>query len=257
MPSLPKRTTSPCASFLAGLTSACQREPSRRLISVASIFGSVSRPMRRPLELGRDHLGVVHHQLVAGLKPKRKIGNAAVAQDAFRLHHQHPSGIARACRAQRDTGGGKLEIEEIGAHGGPGRHFGDANGCVTSPAIPVTRPAGFSTVKRRKLITHEESLLTRHIGKFGFDDRPQPVAQPGHVGIRRCGGCSRPSHAAAAQLEMELPGCRAGRDAAFRPSQSQARSQASPTPPERQRWRRNAAPSRRCAAPAPPLRPRD
>ena len=35
-------------SFFAGRTSACQREPSRRLISVASIFGSVGRPMRRP-----------------------------------------------------------------------------------------------------------------------------------------------------------------------------------------------------------------
>ena len=38
----------PATSFFAGLTSACQREPSRRFISVASIFGSVSRPMRRP-----------------------------------------------------------------------------------------------------------------------------------------------------------------------------------------------------------------
>src|SRR6266702_603745 len=39
---------SPGASFLAGRTSACQREPSSRLIRVASIFGSVDRPMRRP-----------------------------------------------------------------------------------------------------------------------------------------------------------------------------------------------------------------
>jgi hypothetical protein len=44
-----KRTVSPGDSFFAGLTSACQREPSSRLISVASILGSVSRPMRRPL----------------------------------------------------------------------------------------------------------------------------------------------------------------------------------------------------------------
>src|SRR5450756_1923419 len=49
LPSLPKRTTSPGASFFAGFTSACQREPSRRFINVASIFGSVSRPIRRPL----------------------------------------------------------------------------------------------------------------------------------------------------------------------------------------------------------------
>ena len=40
---------SPGTSFFAGLTNACQREPSSRLISVASILGSVSRPMRRPL----------------------------------------------------------------------------------------------------------------------------------------------------------------------------------------------------------------
>src|ERR1700741_341843 len=39
---------SPSASFLAGFTNDCQREPSSRLISVASIRGSVARPIRRP-----------------------------------------------------------------------------------------------------------------------------------------------------------------------------------------------------------------
>src|SRR5581483_6303249 len=48
LPSLPNRMLSPSKSFLAGFTSACQREPSIRLISVASILGSVARPMRRP-----------------------------------------------------------------------------------------------------------------------------------------------------------------------------------------------------------------
>src|SRR5579883_396659 len=48
LPSLPKRMLSPSASFFAGFTNACQREPSSRLIRVASILGSVGRPMRRP-----------------------------------------------------------------------------------------------------------------------------------------------------------------------------------------------------------------
>ena len=73
-------------------------------------------------ELGRDHLGVVDDQLVAGLQPLRQIGDDAVAQHAVGLHHQHPRGIARARGPQRDAGGGKFEVEEIGAHGLCARH---------------------------------------------------------------------------------------------------------------------------------------
>jgi hypothetical protein len=40
---------SPALSRFAGFTSACQREPSTRLISVASILGSAPRPRRRPV----------------------------------------------------------------------------------------------------------------------------------------------------------------------------------------------------------------
>src|SRR5881396_2968503 len=67
-------------------------------------------------KLGRDDLGVVHHQLVTGLKPKRKIGNDAVEQDTVGLHDQHPRGITRARRAQRDAAPWKFEVEEVGAH---------------------------------------------------------------------------------------------------------------------------------------------
>ena len=68
-------------------------------------------------ELGGDHPGVVHYQLIAGLQPQRQIGNRAVAQDGVGLHHQEPRRIARAHRTQRNGSCGKFEIEEIGAHG--------------------------------------------------------------------------------------------------------------------------------------------
>src|SRR4029077_6376581 len=48
MPSSAKRTPPPDASFLAGRANARQREPSSRSVKVASIFGSVSRPIRQP-----------------------------------------------------------------------------------------------------------------------------------------------------------------------------------------------------------------
>jgi hypothetical protein len=69
-----------------------------------------------PLKLGRDHPRVVDDELVARLQPFGKIRNDRVAQHAVALHDQHARGIAGACRAQRDAGCGKLEIEEIGAH---------------------------------------------------------------------------------------------------------------------------------------------
>ena len=72
-------------------------------------------------QLGRYHPGIVHHQLIAGLKPVRKIGHDAVTQNAVGLHDQHPRAIARARRAQRDVACGKLEVEEVGAHACPRR----------------------------------------------------------------------------------------------------------------------------------------
>src|SRR5260370_5690563 len=56
---------------------------------------------------------------------------------------------------------------------------------------------------------------------------------------------------------MEPLCCPAGRDATSRPSQSKARWPANLNQPEWERWRRNAAPSRRSFAPAWPRPPRD
>src|ERR1700737_5196691 len=67
-------------------------------------------------ELRRDYLGVVDDELVTGLKQKREIGDHAVIQGATGLHDQHPRGIARASRAQREAISRKLEMEEVGAH---------------------------------------------------------------------------------------------------------------------------------------------
>jgi len=41
----------------------------------------------------------------------------AITQHGIALHHQHPRSIARAGRTQRDAGGGKFEVEQVGAHG--------------------------------------------------------------------------------------------------------------------------------------------
>src|SRR5207253_7261800 len=38
-----------------------------------------------PVKLGRDDFGVVHHHLVAGFEPLRKIADHAVTQDAIGL----------------------------------------------------------------------------------------------------------------------------------------------------------------------------
>src|ERR1700742_1067981 len=67
-------------------------------------------------EVWCDHFGVVHYQLVPGLKELRKRGNGLIAQCRTGLQHQHPRGIARARRPQRDTVGGKFEVKEVGAH---------------------------------------------------------------------------------------------------------------------------------------------
>ena len=46
-----------------------------------------------------------------------RVGDGPVAQHTVWLHHQHPRGIARARRPQRDVLGGKFEVEQVGAHG--------------------------------------------------------------------------------------------------------------------------------------------
>src|SRR3984893_5545116 len=92
LPSLPKRTTSPCDNFLAGLTSASQREPSSRLISVASIFGSVSRPMRRP----RSWAAITLVSFTTSWSP----GSSQSGRSATRRSRKTPSGCTISSRAE-------------------------------------------------------------------------------------------------------------------------------------------------------------
>src|ERR1700730_4420066 len=92
LPSLPKRTTSPCDNFLAGLTSASQREPSSRLISVASIFGSVSRPMRRP----RSWAAITLVSFNTSWSP----GSRQSGRSATRRSRKTPSGCTISSRAE-------------------------------------------------------------------------------------------------------------------------------------------------------------
>src|SRR5260370_7555965 len=80
-------------------------------------FGGL--PDAAAFELAGNHLGIVHHQLVTGLKPLWKVGDNAVAQDAVGLHDQHPRGIARAGRAQPDAACWKFAAETASAHGPP------------------------------------------------------------------------------------------------------------------------------------------
>src|ERR1700722_20044931 len=69
------------------------------------------------LELGRNHLGVIDHKLIAWLEPLRQLRHDAVVQARAGLDHQKPCGIARLRGAQRDPLNGQFEVEEIGAHG--------------------------------------------------------------------------------------------------------------------------------------------
>ena len=102
----------------AGLTKACQREPSSRLCSVASIFGSVAAADAPAVQLRRDHLGVVDDQRVAGLEQVRQ-----VAHDRGRRAGMPPGRTtsSRAAsrglrRPQRDALRRQVEIEQVGAH---------------------------------------------------------------------------------------------------------------------------------------------
>ena len=99
---------SPGLSLRAGLTSACQREPSSRLISVASIFG-VGRAAEAPAgKLRRDHLGVVDDELIARQQQIGQIANDAVFEldGGAGPHHQQPRRIARlAGRSAMRSGG--------------------------------------------------------------------------------------------------------------------------------------------------------
>src|SRR5262245_61803195 len=73
-------------------------------------------PDAAAVELRLNYLGVVDDELIARLKPGRKIAYDLITQNAVALHDQHARGVARAHWAQRDAVDRKIKIEEIGAH---------------------------------------------------------------------------------------------------------------------------------------------
>ena len=88
---------------LAGANALVQRRANR----------CVSTPA---FKLGGDHLGVVKHQDIAGPQDFRQIEHLAVG-NAGPVDQQQPARIARPRRPQRDAVMGKLEIEQVDAHG--------------------------------------------------------------------------------------------------------------------------------------------
>ena len=94
------------------MTSARQRQSSRRLISVASIARDRLAAHADAVEPRGDHLGVVDHQRVAGAQEIGQVGDAGVRQRAVRADDEHPRAVARRRRRERDALGRKLEVEE-------------------------------------------------------------------------------------------------------------------------------------------------
>jgi len=68
------------------------------------------------LKLRRDHACVVEDEAVAGPQPLRQVAHAGI-DDAAAIDDQHPRGVARARRAERDALAGQIEVESIDAHG--------------------------------------------------------------------------------------------------------------------------------------------
>ena len=100
LPSSPKRTMSPGASFFAGRTKARQREPSIRSVQGRlDLAASASRPMRRPISRAGMTLRVVDDERVAGAQQVRQVARRCGRRArAARPHHQQP-------RASRGTAG--------------------------------------------------------------------------------------------------------------------------------------------------------
>ncbi len=64
----------------------------------------------------RDHLGVVHHQRIAGAQIIRQVTNVTMLQRPVRMYDQHARGIARARGPERDQLFRQVEIEEGDVH---------------------------------------------------------------------------------------------------------------------------------------------
>jgi hypothetical protein len=69
------------------------------------------------VKLGRDDLGVVDDERVAGPQHIRQIADMTVLESLSGHHHQHARGVARPRRAKRDPVFRKVEIEKINTHG--------------------------------------------------------------------------------------------------------------------------------------------
>ena len=79
--------------------------------------GGALAPDAKAIESGRDHAGVVEHERVAGPEQHRQIAHDPALRRAIGAHHEQAGSVARAGRPQRDPVGGKLEIEQVDAHG--------------------------------------------------------------------------------------------------------------------------------------------
>jgi len=80
-----------------------------------------------PFELGGNDPRVVEHQHVAAPQQPRQVGHGTIG-DVFAGHREQPRRIARAGGPQRDPLCGKVEVEQINAHGVVSDHPGLAEG---------------------------------------------------------------------------------------------------------------------------------
>ena len=79
--------------------------------------GSGSAPDAPADEPRRDNSGVVDHERVARPQQVGQIAHDAILESATpRPHHQQPRRIARRAGRSAIRSGGKVEIEQIGAH---------------------------------------------------------------------------------------------------------------------------------------------
>ena len=78
-------------------------------------FGVV--PLSGAFELGRDHLGVVEDERVAGGEQRRQIAHDAVGVErgGVRIDHEEPRRVARLRRPKRDQLRRQVKVEQVGA----------------------------------------------------------------------------------------------------------------------------------------------
>ena len=150
-PCPPRRSgsTSPAASFFAGRTKARQREPSSRCVSVASIFGSVSRPMRRPVSragitlvslttsaspgASRSGRSRTPRSSSSGVAPGRTTSSRAASRGATGRSAMRSGGRSKSNRSVRMTARRHCRDADRARDRGVGHHRQTA-GCPARPA---------------------------------------------------------------------------------------------------------------------------